>query len=60
MYQINEKVFWLEGKIYQNNFQERDFLRDLKIPPFFPCYVAGTSNHVRNRVLESCSNIFSL
>ena len=41
MYQINEKVFWLEGKIYQNNFQERDCLRDLEIQPFFPCYVAA-------------------
>ena len=25
----------LERKGYQNNFQEHDFLRDLKIPPFF-------------------------
>ena len=35
----------------------------LKIPPFFPCHVAeekraGISNHVKNRVLESCSIIF--
>ena len=26
----------LEGKIYENNFQEHDYLRYLKIPPFFP------------------------
>ena len=41
------------------------FLRDLKFPPFSPLhsYVArkkraGLSNHVKNRVLESWSNIF--
>ena len=55
----------LEGKIYQNNFQEHDFLRDLKIPPCLTCYLlrssgkrVGNSNSVKNRVLESCSNIF--
>ena len=31
----------LEGKRYYNNFQERDFLRDLKFPHFLCIYVAG-------------------
>ena len=31
----------LDGKIYKNNFQERDILRDLKFPPFLSTYVAG-------------------
>ena len=33
---LKSKLDHLEGKRYYNNFQERDFLRDLKIPPFFP------------------------
>ena len=36
-----KKYFALEGKRYKNNFQERDFLRDLKLPPFLCSYVAG-------------------
>ena len=31
----------LDGKIYKNNFQDRDILRDLKFPPFLCSYVAG-------------------
>ena len=60
---ITSKIYLaLEGKKYQNNFQEHNFLRDLKIPPIFPCYVeaekrSGISNPVINRFLESCSNI---
>ena len=38
---VHKKMWLLEGKRYKNNFQERDFLRDLKIPPVFPCYVAA-------------------
>ena len=39
------------------------FLRDLKIPPFFPCYAAakkraGKSITVKYCVLESFSDIF--
>ena len=30
----------LEEKRYKKNFQERDFLRDLKFPPFLCSYVA--------------------
>ena len=50
-------------KDWNINFQEHDFLLDLKIPPFHPCYLAaekkaGISNPVKNRVLERCSNIF--
>ena len=49
--------------MYYNKFQEHDFLRDLNFVHFFPCYVAPkkrarNSNSVRNRVLESCSDIF--
>ena len=40
IFSLNPSLIFLEGKRYQNNFQERNFLRDLKIPPFFPCYVA--------------------
>ena len=32
---------YLRGKKNQNNFQERDFLRDLKFPSFLCSYVAG-------------------
>ena len=51
---------YLEGKRYKNNFQERDFLRDLKFPMQLCSREkkAGFSNHVKNCVLESCSNIF--
>ena len=43
----------LKGKIYQNNSQKHDFLQDLKIPHFSPCYVAaekraGISDPVKN------------
>jgi len=53
----------LEGKRSYNKFQEHDFLRYLKFPPFLPCYVAAEkrariSNLLKNRVLESCFNIF--
>ena len=52
----------LEGKIYHNNFQEQDFLRDLKIAPFFSRSVAPEkrarfSNPVKNCVLEICPDI---
>ena len=44
-YLCNELLLWLsrllEGKRYQNNFQEHHFLRDLKIRPFLPCYIAA-------------------
>ena len=54
----------LEREKCLNNFQEHDFLRDLKFPPLFQCDVAGKkraefSNPVKNNVLESCSNILS-
>ena len=50
----------LEGKY--NNFQEQDFLRDLKIAPFFSRYVAPekrarSSNPVKNCALEICPDI---
>ena len=56
-------ILVVEGKRYENNIEEHAYLRDLKIPPFFPCYVAEEkkariSNPVKNRVLESCSYIF--
>ena len=46
-----------------NNFQEHDFLRDLKFAPFSPLLRssgkrARISNPVKNRVIETCSNIF--
>ena len=55
----------LERKNFWKNFQEHDFLRDLKFPPLLRCYVAGKkragfSNHIKNSALESCTNIFFL
>ena len=49
-------------KKYQNNFQEHNFLWDLKIAPFFPCCIAleksvQISNPVKNHILDSFSNI---
>ena len=57
---VNLKLKW---KIYMNNFQEHDFYGIRNCRPFLCCYVAGKkrawfSNPVKNRVLESCSNIF--
>ena len=59
------KSLLLEWKRYQNNFQEHDFLRDLKIPPFFPCHVAaekraGISEHVKNVLFKVVLLSFSL
>ena len=63
LYSASLALYLTLGKIYKNNFQEHDFLWDLKIPPFFPCHVAaekraGISSHVKKHVLENCSNIF--
>ena len=51
------------GEKILEKFQAHYFLRDLKFPPFSPLLRnrgkgAGFSNLVKNRVLESCSNVF--
>ena len=52
----------LEGKRYQNNFQEHDFYGNRNSRPFLPCYSAaekwtGILNPVNNRVLKTFFDI---
>ena len=59
----DQVIHHIRGRKILEQLSRTRFLRDLKFPLFFLCYVAaekrvGISNPVKNIVFESCSNIF--
>ena len=61
----DQVIHHIRGRKILEQLSRTRFLRDLKFPPLLHCDVAGKkrsgfSNSVKNNVLESCSNIFSI